>query len=310
MRVGWREYLKQRFKKPSKYQSIGIELGIHELHICVSQMLDGELTCVESTTLPVENWPEQLKQYVSNNGFANTPCNLVFSTTKYQLIQIDKPPVAEDELTKALSWSVKDLVHTDDELVVDYMELPAQASGADKLEVVAIPRTEIQLVVESLSEANLQLISIGIAELATCDLLLESDDAVMTLVQQAGQEICLNIVKQGRLYFSRRLRGYENLSSFSEQELQMGVGDNLSIEIQRSMDYFESQLRQAPVKRILLGLETDILDKFAQILQQLTFMPVEPLIPGIASRNNVNFSGRYLPSLGAAVCNSDSKVSG
>ena len=141
----------------------------------------------------------------------------------------------------------------------------------------------------------------GITELATCELLEPSDDAVMTLVQQKGQEICLNIVKQGNLYFSRRLRGYENLSTFNEQELQMGVGDNLSVEIQRSMDYFESQLKQAPVKKILLGLDSKHLDKVAEIMQQLTFMPVEPFRPALAKDDELDFGSTSYVSLGAAI---------
>ena len=37
----------------------------------------------------------------------------------------------------------------------------------------------------------------------------------------------------------------------------MGVSESMSVELQRSMDFFESQLRQAPVKKILLHLDTE-----------------------------------------------------
>ena len=185
--------------------------------------------------------------------------------------------------------------------MVDYIDLPAQAAGTDKVNVVALPEPDVQKVCQGIRDANLILESIGAAELATCDLLSDNDEAVMTLVQQAGYDMCLNIVKRGKLYFSRRLRGYENLSTFNQQELQMGVGENLSVEIQRSMDYFESQLRQAPVKRILLGVETDLIEQFAELMKQLTFMPVEPFIPEQIKTIDDAYSGHFLPSLGAAM---------
>jgi MSHA biogenesis protein MshI len=49
----------------------------------------------------------------------------------------------------------------------------------------------------------------------------------------------LNIVKRKQLFFFRRLRGYENLANFSPEELKIGIVDNVSLEIQSSIDYFE-----------------------------------------------------------------------
>ncbi len=61
----------------------------------------------------------------------------------------------------------------------------------------------------------------------------------------------MNIVKRKQLFFSRRLRGYENLANFSPEELKIGIVDNVSLEIQGSIDYFESQFRQAPIKKFI-----------------------------------------------------------
>ena len=82
-----------------------------------------------------------------------------------------------------------------------------------------------------------------------------TDEAVVTLTQEAGEEIILNIVKDGHLYISRRLKGFENLAAFSAEELRMGVLDGLCIQIQRSMDFFESQLRQPPVRKVVLHIK-------------------------------------------------------
>ena len=301
MRAGWREFIKQRLRKPSEFFSVGIEWGDADIQISTCKILDGRLTWVKHHHLSKDNWPRQLADYVQSEKLTNTPCHITLSANRYQILQVDRPNVAATELQQALVWTVQDLLGSQDPLAVDYFDQPAQMSGADKLNVVAFPRQEIRQICMGVADAGLVLGSIGVAELVTCDLVDSDQEAVMMLVQQPGQEICLTIVKQGQLYFSRRLRGYENLSSFTEQELQMGVGDNLGVEIQRSMDYFESQLKQAPVKKIYLGLATPNLAKLSDILQQLTLMPVERLHPNIEKVEGLNFSGAVLPSLGAAM---------
>ena len=130
-----------------------------------------------------------------------------------------------------------------------------------------------------------------------------SDDAIITLKQEEGGQLSLNIVKHNQLFFSRRLKGYENLASFSPQELKMGVVDNLSLEIQRSMDYYESQLRQAPVKKVYISLDTIHLDALADMIKQVIFVSVEKFIPDVARDNDMPITPLCFASLGAAIGN-------
>lgn len=301
MHAGWRYYLKQRFKKSSAFCSVGLEFKSETVQLCALKEQAGQLQWVKQQLFPLQGWVKQVSRYVSHHDLQNTPANLILGPAHYQLVQVEKPALAENELQQALVWSVKDLVSYPGDLAVDYFDLPAQSAGANNVNVAVMPKQALQQLIDGVDQADLDLHGVGIAELAVADLVGNRDDAVLTLIQEAGQEVCLNIIKHGNVYFSRRLRGYENLSTFNQQELQMGVGDNLSIEIQRSMDYFESQLRQAPVQKILLGLDTPILPAFAQILQQLTFMPVEPLAPHISHSEDLSYSNSYLCSLSAAV---------
>lgn len=301
MRIGWREFLSQRFKKASKCHSIGIEFGDATLHISTFRNTAKDLIWVKQDVLPIADWSTQLKLYVAQHNLANTPCRVALSIAKYQILQIDKPAVAESELAQALQWSVKEQVPGEEDLILDYFDYPASFTTATKLNVVAIAKKEIVDICRGMGQAGLKLENIGIEELATCDLVPESDDAVITLFQEAGGQVCLNIVKQNKLFFSRRLRGYENLSSFSPEELQMGVGDTLSVEIQRSMDYFESQLRQAPIKKILISLDSPHQDELAALIAQLTVLSVEAFKPAINMADGMQLSVASYASLGAAI---------
>ena len=155
MRVGWRQYLKQRFQKSSKFYSVGIELGDQHLHLSVFQQVQGQLTWVKQQRFNADDWFSQLKTYIEAEHLANTPCHLAFTPSHYQLLQVDRPQVPESEIAQALSWSIKDLVAVEGDLVVDFFELPAQAAAADKVNAVALPKTLVQETSKTLLEAGL-----------------------------------------------------------------------------------------------------------------------------------------------------------
>ncbi|MAD18205.1 MAG: MSHA biogenesis protein MshI [Alteromonadaceae bacterium] len=299
MRISWREFIKQYFSKPSKFHSIGIEMGDAELHLNVIQRKSGVYQWVDQHTLPMQDWAKHLQEYVANNNLARTPCYIALGLNKYQHFQIDRPEVEEQEIASALKWQIKEQLTSTDEHVFDYYDHPAVIGGKEKVNVVAISRTHINGIIKGITRAELKLNTITIEELATSELLPTDDDAVLTLFQENGGQINLNIIKQGKLFFSRRLKGYENLASFSLEEFQMGMGDTLSVEIQRSMDYFESQLRQAPVRKIVVHLNSTIQQELANIIQELTFMPVTVMALPLASPQPDKTVS--LASLGAAL---------
>ena len=303
MQIGWRDFIKGRFSKASKFHSVGIEIGVDEFHVTSLQKIKGKVNWVKQDSLPIENWQTALKTYVENNNLANTQCNIAFSISKYQLLQLDRPAVEDAELNQALQWAVKEQLFSDDELVIDYFDPPAAAFNLKKLNVVAISKRDVIEVRDGVLKAGLALNIIGIEELAICNLVAPSDDAVITLKQEESGQLSLNIVKRNQLFFSRRLRGYENLANFSPEELKMGVVDNLSLEIQRSMDYFESQLRQAPVKKIYLSLDTNHQDALAEFIKEVIFVSVEKFIPNVAKNTDMPIAPSSLASLGAAIDN-------
>jgi MSHA biogenesis protein MshI len=304
MQIGWREFIKGRFKKASKFHSIGIEIGVNEFNISTLTKVKDKLNWVKQYSAPIDNWHTTLKTYVEDNNLTNTQCNIALSISKYQLLQIDRPAVENAELNQALQWAVKEQLFSDDELVIDYFDPPAAAaSKVQKLNVVAVSKRDVIEIRDGVLKAGLALNTIGVEELAICNLLVPSDDAIITLKQEEGGQLSLNIVKRNQLFFSRRLRGYENLANFSPEELKMGVVDNLSLEIQRSMDYFESQLRQAPVKKVYISLDTIHQEPLADMIKQVIFVSVEKFIPNVNTDDGMPITASSFASLGAAIDN-------
>ena len=158
--------------------------------------------------------------------------------------------------------------------------------------------------VSTINQSNVELLSITTAEFAFANLLAVQKDACLLVCQQPNEEIVLLIVKNGQLYFHRRLRGFAHIANKSEDELAMNVIDNLSLEIQRSTDYYERQLKQAPIKELKVLLPIALEGFFARKLAENTNVAVSLLtLPKPYHQQR-----EYAAALGAALGqNKDSK---
>ena len=239
--------IKGIFSKPKSSDFIGIALRQHSIAFFAKKETENKCDSVEVKTLPLVN---TLKELVSEQALKGR-CNIVLSNAHSQIVQVERPKVPDTEINAALKWQIKDLVNiAPDNMVVDYFDGPTLAGGMEKVNVVCAAKNDLAELVTTLSTDDLSVESITTEEFAFASLLPIQQDAVLLVCQQPNEEINLLIIKNGQLFFSRRLRGFVQISKKSEDELMMGVIDSLSLEIQRSTDYFERQLKQAPIKTI------------------------------------------------------------
>lgn len=206
-------------------------------------------------------------------------CHIVLNAQQSQIVQVDKPSVPATEINSALKWQIKDLVSISPEnMVLDYFNGPVLAGGQEKINVVCAPTNELKKIVTAANQANMDIVSITIAEFAFANLLPTQNDACLLVCQQPNEEIVLLIVKQGKLFFHRRLRGYSQIANKTEAELSTTIIDNLALEIQRSSDFFERQLKQAPIKEIKVLLPISNEGFFARKLAENAHLPVTLLV--------------------------------
>lgn len=202
-------------------------------------------------------------------------CHIVLSAEQSQIVQVDKPNVPSAEINAALKWQVKDLVSiSPDNMVVDYFDGPVLAGGKQKVNVVCAPIDELKKIVAVTNSQDSEVASITTVEFAFANLLPTQNDACLLVCQQPNEEIVLLIVKQGKLYFHRRLRGFKQIAHRTEEELSIAVVDNLALEVQRSSDFFERQLKQASIKEIKVLLPIANESFLARKLAENSHVPV------------------------------------
>jgi len=267
--------------KPTK-NLVGISLRNQAITLCsipAKKTIEGgkDESIFQEQSSSSSNISKALAQFQEESKIEGQ-CHIVLSANHSQIIQVDKPNVPDAEIAGALKWQIKELVSIPpDDMVLDYFDNPIIAGGKKKINVVCAPLTELKEVVSAVNQSGSEVKSITIQEFAFANLLPTQDDATLILCQQPGEDVTILIVKQAQLYFHRRLRGFSQISTKSESELATITIDSLNLEIQRSTDYFERQLKQAAVKEIKVIIPIEHEAFLARKLAENTVLPVSLL---------------------------------
>lgn len=197
-----------------------------------------------------------LSDAVSRLGLQGAAVNLVLAPSKYHLLMIEPPPVPDEEMKEAVRWRIKDLIDFDVETAaVDFFRIPEQAfRGRSPMVYVVVARPSVINDAQTLiSEAGLSLKFIDAAQLVLCNLSqgwAVENQTIALLYLERGESI-LSLAKNDSLYLGRRIQtNVEDLlcSGLAHDD----AFNTLVLEMQRSMDYYESQLGQASATRIML----------------------------------------------------------
>jgi len=194
----------------------------------------------------------RLKSY----GLDKQHCVTVMSPGDYQLLVVDAPRVPEPELRAAIRWQLQELIdfHVDD-AVLDIFDTPAGGAHPEqnKLSVCVARSATVRQRIDQLEKAGINLEIVDIPELAVRNIAARlPENANGMVVLHFEQDQCLiTIIRQSILYLTRNLDigyrhlqdGYPDLQSFQQR---------LVLEIQRSMDYYERNFRQVPVRNIIV----------------------------------------------------------
>ncbi len=270
------------FSKKNSEQKVGIVFKPQSVDVCsinndkkvLSDSNGAHVIATQEKSVHSGDFAGALNSLKSEGSLIGE-CYIVLLPQQAQIVQVDKPNVPADEVTSALKWQIKDLVSiSPDDMVLDYFDSPILAGGKEKINVVCASLAHLTAIVAPLNQKQSQIKSITTQEFAFTQLLPYQNEACLLVCKQADDDVLLLIVKQGKLYFHRRLHGFAHIEKNNEEEFSSSIVDNLSLEIQRSTDYFERQLKQAPIKEIKVLIPSPLENFFARKLAENTNVPV------------------------------------
>jgi MSHA biogenesis protein MshI len=247
-------------KKRGKPGLIGVSLNDKELALAHIGKTAGQVKlrlCEFYGVGSVVEAAKVLADKTRSLGLENSRCNFVLAPDDYSLLLLEAPNVEKGELASAAKWKIKDMVDRPlEQLAVTVFPVPQDAyrGQRDMLYVVAADRKKIQQVVDMVTNAGLELESIDIPELAMRNLvILYADDSNgLAMMDLRHNGSLLNLSKSGAIYLTRHLSTQVGDDILGSNEWA-GVKDRLILEIQRSLDYYESQMGQGHINRVLVA---------------------------------------------------------
>lgn len=228
--------------------------GTAVLKHCEMLMADGQLP------------QQQFRERIEALGLTGMSGNVVLPAGSYQLLLVEAPNVPDDEMSDAVRFRIKDMISFPvNEALVDVFALPADSSRSGRRMVYAVvtQQSRVREIMALMESVKLTLEYIDISELALRNITenLKSGQrglAVVRLIQGQGT---LTLMRNGQLYLSRQFELDYNAGLFDELP-----EDQLILELQRSLDYYERQMGQVPPSDIFLCGENVTSDKVSESL--------------------------------------------
>jgi len=200
---------------------------------------------------------QQLADIVVEAGLAGAQCSCVLAPRDYNIYLVEAPQVADDEVSAAVRWKIKDLLDMPvDQAVIDVFALPEDAfQGRSKMVyAVAASRTSVEQLIDTVDRAGLDLQTIDIPELAmrniSSHVMDDRNGLAFVSLKESGST--MNVSRDGKLYLTRKINTLVGPDALLQDDWEM-VRDRLALEIQRSLDYYESQMGQNPVSQIMIA---------------------------------------------------------
>jgi MSHA biogenesis protein MshI len=230
--------------------------------------------------------PDQvLKNWVAEHRLSKAACNVVLGADAYQILLVEPPDVPAEEIRGAIRWRLKDLINIPvDQAALDVFALPPDGIRANKkmVYVVVCESKKLKGIIDMVTEAGLSLESIDINELALRNLVVrllpaELAERGVALARIRSGMASVYIYRAGNLYLGRSFS-----LNYSGGLLDNLPEESLALELQRSLDYYERQMGQAPPAVIYFCGEHVSEDKIGGVLKASLAPKVQWLNPAQA----------------------------
>ncbi|MDR9435454.1 MAG: pilus assembly protein PilM [Thiohalophilus sp.] len=238
-----------------------------------------------------------LTKVLGTDGLNGMRVSTVLNHGEFDLQMIEAPEVAEDELQAAVRWRIKDRLEFDiNEAVLDVFTIPGQQERGRRpmVYVVAARQERVKQYIDELEGAGADLCCVDIPELAQRNLAvrLPEDARGVAMLSLGPDSGLLTLTREGAIYLARELDvGYRMLESAtatadgdSGLQLEADISpdqqrafDTIVLEVQRSLDYFESHFGLPPIGHLALAPTPTPLPEMLEYMGSNLGVQIKPL---------------------------------
>lgn len=244
----------------------------------------------------------------------------VLDRSAYALFPAEPPDLPREEWATAMKWRIKDQIQFPvTQAVLELFDMPGgggAGSESGRVYVAAAKDGEIRRHVQLFVDAGVQLSVLDIPELALLNLTRWMPEARegMVLLHLESQSGLVMVIKDGQFYLARRM---ESGAEALEREGGAGLAnspflDRVALEVQRTMDYYESHFGQgavgmlqiAPLPVAVPGVREGLAERLGMRVKYMNLREILTISDTVADGD----LARALLAMGAAVRDMDPGV--
>jgi MSHA biogenesis protein MshI len=205
----------------------------------------------------------------------------VLGIQDYELVQVEAPEVHPNELRSAVRWKLRDIINFPvEQAVIDVFDIPRQARYVETrmVFVVAARNDAVERIVRLIKPRVRGFDVMDIPEMCLRNvsaMLPQDSDGVALLVLGDGFAQLI-LTCQGTLYLARRIELGASLSTDGTTTVEIDIG-SVALEVQRSLDYYESHYDRPPISEIVIASGDARAPLLRESLSTQTGMSVEVL---------------------------------
>jgi MSHA biogenesis protein MshI len=226
--------------------------------------------------------PEWMAKIGKELHLSTFRCSTLLGGGQYQLLSVEAPAVAPEELKTAVRWRLKDMLDFPvDQATIDVLDIPVENSAATArahtIFAVAARNSVIEARQHLFVDAGIALQVIEIPEMAQRNIsaLLEAPGRGLAMLSFGADGGLLTVTYKGELYLSRRIDVTLDQLLDVDHERKNVCYDKITLELQRSLDHFDRQYHFINVAKLVLApTGASGLDEY---LSSNLYTPVESL---------------------------------
>lgn len=276
------DWLNKLLNKNNK--RIGLQLEGETLSFCYLQPKANtpEISAASQIQLSEDSLTVSFKAAIAEINAKGADAYWILPSESYRLLTVERPSVPESEMTEAIRWQIKDQIDVPlEEAVITHFEYPDNLPGGKRQFVVVARLDAVQRLIDLSLQSDLNLKAIDIQELSLGNLMTPwlQQGQNIALIAETPTGISVNCFNGNEFSFNRALPGVflprsnepdtsasQNPDGDAEAEeaefsLDVDIGqhasddtnnDQLLLEIQRTLDYYESQISRQAVTKVIL----------------------------------------------------------
>lgn len=233
----------------------------------------------------------------------------VLDPDDYQIVQVESPDVLPSEMRAAIRWRLRDAISFNiDDATIDVFQTPepARRTEARMLFAVAARSAAVERIGAALRPAAKGFNAIDVPELCLRNISAAAPQDARGVALLALHERFVQVVvtRQRVMYLNRRIDVTRRFEPHAQSRGGVDAAQ-LALELQRSLDYYESHYDQSPIGDLIVAPANDQARALADELKRETSLRISVFEPrdlfGVSRSGDVVADWPTLMALGAAL---------